>query len=97
LGKLYPHPRAYGSFPRIMGKYVRDRRVISLEEAIRKSTSYPASIFGIKDRGVIREGMKADVVVFDRNNILDRATYLSPHQYSEGVKYVIVNGSVSFQ
>lgn len=91
-----PHPRLYGTFPRVLGKYVREEKVISLEEAIRKMTSQPAEVFGFYKRGVLREGNYADIVIFDPNKIIDKATYSLPNQYSEGVKTVIVNGNIVF-
>lgn len=93
-GRGVPHPRSYGTFARVLGVYVREKRVLSLEDAIRKMTSLPASRFGLQDRGVLRPGMKADVVIFDSARIIDRATFANPHQYAEGVSYVIVNGMV---
>jgi N-acyl-D-amino-acid deacylase len=86
------HPRAYGTFPRILGKYVRDEKVVSLEEAIRKMTSAVADRLSIRDRGQLREGFWADVVIFDPMTIADRATYEKPHQPSVGIKDVFVNG-----
>jgi len=94
LGENKTHPRSYGTFPRILGKYVREKEVLSLEEAIRKMTSLPAQKLGLKDRGMIREGMWADVVVFDPRRVVDKATYEDPHRYSEGIEYVLVNGEV---
>ncbi len=88
------HPRAYGNFPRIMGKYVRDEHVMSLEEAVRKATSAVATRLSIPDRGIVREGMFADIAVFDPNTIADRSTYDQPHQISAGVRYVFVNGTL---
>jgi N-acyl-D-aspartate/D-glutamate deacylase len=88
----HPHPRSYGTFPRILGRYVRERGVISLEEAIRKMTSLSADQVGQSQRGRIAEGMYADITVFDGDTIIDRATYADPHQYSVGVLHVIVNG-----
>lgn len=90
-----PHPRAYGTFPRVLGKYVRDEKVLSLPEAIRKMTSLPAGKFRLEDRGVLKEGFCADLVVFDPAKIRDTATYADPHQYPEGVRYVIVNGEIA--
>ena len=87
------HPRAYGNFPRLLGKYVRDERVIPLEDAIRKMSSAVATRLAIQDRGVLRAGMYADVVVFDPNTIADRATFESPHQLSVGMRHVFVNGT----
>ena len=86
------HPRSYGSYPRILGKYVREEKVIPLEEAVRKMTSAVAARLSIRDRGLLREGFAADVVVFDPETIGDRATYEEPHQVSKGVRHVLVNG-----
>jgi N-acyl-D-aspartate/D-glutamate deacylase len=86
------HARFYGSFPRKIRHYAIDRGAISVEHAIRSSTSLPATIMGLKDRGLIREGMAADIVIFDLAAIRDKATFFEPHQYSEGVEYVFVNG-----
>jgi dihydroorotase/N-acyl-D-amino-acid deacylase len=86
------HPRSYGTYPRILGKYVREEGVIPLEDAIRKMTSAVADRLSIRDRGLLREGMYADVVIFDPETVADRATYESPHQLSVGVEYVFVNG-----
>lgn len=90
--KSNPHPRAYGSFARLLGRYVREEGVISLEEAIRRLTSFPARTFGITRRGALEPGAFADVVVFDPQRITDRATFAEPHQYAEGVVHVFVNG-----
>ena len=89
-----PHPRAYGTYPKILGRYVREFNVISLEEAIRKSTSLAAESIGVEDRGTLAEGLYADIVVFDPETIIDNATYEEPHQHSTGVEYVLVNGEV---
>jgi N-acyl-D-aspartate/D-glutamate deacylase len=86
------HARFYGSFPRKIRHYALDRGAISLESAIRSSTSLPARIMGLRGRGMIREGFAADLVVFDGATIRDKATFFEPHQYSEGVPYVFVNG-----
>ncbi|MFC1563132.1 amidohydrolase family protein [candidate division KSB1 bacterium] len=94
LGRGRPHPRWYGTFPRILGKYVREEGVISLETAIHKMTWMNAEKLGLKDRGIIRKGMAADICIFDAERIIDRATFTDPHQYSEGVEYVLVNGEV---
>ena len=88
------HPRAYGNFARLLGKYVQDEKVIPLEEAIRKLSSLPAGNLGLKKRGMIKEGNYADVVMFDPNKIQDHATFENPHQYATGMMYVIVNGTV---
>jgi N-acyl-D-amino-acid deacylase len=86
------HPRAWGSFPRILGKYVRDEKLLRLEEAVRKMTSLPASRVGIRDRGILRPGMMADLAVFDPATIRDLATFEDPNHYSVGMRYVFVNG-----
>jgi N-acyl-D-amino-acid deacylase len=90
--KSNPHPRAYGNFARVLGKYVRDEKVITLPEAIRRLSAFPATNLGLDHRGFVKEGMFADVVVFDPATIADRATYEKPHQYAVGVKHVFVNG-----
>jgi N-acyl-D-amino-acid deacylase len=90
--KSNPHPRAYGNFARLLGKYVREERVIPLEEAVRRLTSLPASNLRIRERGWLRPGNYADVVVFDADSIADHATFEQPHQYATGMKHVFVNG-----
>ncbi len=90
--KSNPHPRAYGNFARVLGKYVRDEKVITLPEAIRRLSAFPATNLGLDHRGFLKEGMFADVVVFDPATIADRATFEKPHQYAVGVKHVFVNG-----
>lgn len=92
FGEGVPHPRGYGNAVRVLGRYVRDERVISLEEAIRKMTSLPAEQFGFADRGRLVEGLAADVVIFDPKTVGDRATYAEPHQYPTGMVHVLVNG-----
>ncbi len=92
LGKDKPHPRSYGTFPRMLGRYVREERIMSLERAIEKMTSLTARKFGIYGRGQIKEGFFADLSVFDPERVIDRATWTEPHQYPEGIPYVIVNG-----
>jgi len=94
LGRGKPHPRWYGTFPRVLGKYVREEGVISLETAIHKMTWMNAEKIGLRNRGIIRKGMAADICIFDAGRIIDRATFTDPHQYSEGVEYVLVNGKV---
>lgn len=89
-----PHPRSYGTFARVLNVYVREKHVISLEEAVRKMTSLPAQRFGLTDRGLLRPGLKADVIVFDPERVRDKATFAEPHQYAEGVSFVIVNGAL---
>jgi N-acyl-D-amino-acid deacylase len=87
-----PHPRAYGNFSRLLGKYVRDEKVITLHEAIRKLTSLPASNLRISRRGELKVGNYADIVVFDPATIADKATFEKPHQFAEGMIHVFVNG-----
>ena len=91
------HPRAYATFSRVLAKYVREEKLLTLEEAVRKMTSLAAARAGLKDRGVLREGMKADVIVFDPAKVQDRSTYEDPHHFSEGVAHVIVNGTPVLQ
>jgi len=86
------HPRAYATFSRVLAKYVREEKLLTLEEAVRKMTSLAASRAKLADRGVLRAGMKADIAVFDPARVRDRSTYEDPHHYSEGVAHVIVNG-----
>ena len=97
VGRGVPHPRNYGTFPRVISYYVREKGVLSLEEAIRKMTSLPAQVFKLKDRGLLKEGMYADICVFDLENFKDKATFEEPHQYSQGLSYVIVNGKIAIQ
>jgi len=92
LGGEHPHPRAYGTFPRILRKYVREEGKLRLEEAIRKFSALPAQRVRLTDRGVLKKGMWADIVVFDPATIRDRATFENPNQLSEGMQYVLVNG-----
>lgn len=94
-GKGMPHPRAYGTNARVLAKYVRDEKLVSLEEMIRRMTSLAAQKFQLKDRGLIKEGMAADIVIFDLNEVTDKATFEQPHQYSVGFHYVLVNGQVT--
>jgi N-acyl-D-amino-acid deacylase len=94
LRKGNPHPRNFGTFPRVLGVYVREKELLKLEDAVRKMTSLNAAKAGLRDRGLLRVGQYADVTVFDPKTILDRSTYTEPFQYSEGIEYVIVNGKV---
>jgi len=87
-----PHPRSYGTFPRVLGHYARDERVLSLAEAVHKMTGLPARRLGLKDRGEIRVGAKADLVVFDARRVADQATFEDPHRYPVGIEHVLVNG-----
>ncbi|MEO8572797.1 MAG: D-aminoacylase [Pyrinomonadaceae bacterium] len=96
FGAGVPHPRGYGNNARVLGRYVRELKVITLEDAIRKMTSLPAQTFNLRDRGQIREGFAADIVIFDESKIGDKATFEQPHQYAEGFSSVIVNGKVVF-
>jgi len=92
--QLYTHPRYYGSFPRVLGRYAREKGVLDLSEAIRKMTSLPASKLGLKDRGIIAKGQAADIVIFNPKTIIDRATFEEPSQFPQGIEYVLVNGEV---
>ena len=92
LGQAHPHPRAYGTFPRILRKYVREDKALTLEDAIRKFSALPAQRMRLADRGVLKAGMWADVVIFDPATVRDRATFDNPNQLSEGMEYVLVNG-----
>jgi N-acyl-D-amino-acid deacylase len=94
LGKGKPHPRTYGTFPRILGRYVKKEGILTMENAIRKMTSLPAQKLKLRDRGLIREDMWADIVIIDPKRVADQATYQNPHRYPEGIKYVLVNGEV---
>ena len=94
LGKGQPHPRYYGTFPRVLGHYARDEGIITLQEAVRKMTSAPAQRMGFKDRGLLREGYKADIAVFDPLRVKDEATFTDPHRFASGIPYVLVNGTV---
>jgi N-acyl-D-amino-acid deacylase len=96
FGEGVPHPRGYGNNTRVLAKYVREMKLITLEDAIRKMTSLPAQTFQLHDRGLIKEGFAADLVIFDENTITDKATFENPHQYSEGFTSVIVNGEIVF-
>ena len=94
-GRGHPHPRYYGTFPRVLGRYVRELKVVALPEAVKKMTSMNADKLGIGDRGRLKEGLAADVTVFDQDRVIDRATFEQPHQFPVGIKYVIVNGVVT--
>ena len=91
-GGTHPHPRWYGTFPRVLGRYVREQGALALPDAVRKMTSMNAEKLGILDRGLLREGLQADVVVFDADTVADQATFASPHQYPAGILHVFVNG-----
>jgi N-acyl-D-amino-acid deacylase len=90
--KSSTHPRAYGNFARLLGKYVRDEKRVTLPEAVRRLTSFPASNLGIKDRGLVQPGMMADLAIFDPATIADKATFAEPQQFAIGMRHVLVNG-----
>jgi N-acyl-D-amino-acid deacylase len=92
-----PHPRGYGTNARVLGKYVREEKILSLEEAIRRMTSLPAQKFQLKDRGLLREGYAADIVIFDEKEVKDISTFEKPHAYSKGFHHVIVNGVLTVE
>jgi N-acyl-D-amino-acid deacylase len=94
FGKGVLHPRSYGTFARVLGVYVRERKILTLEDAVRKMSSFPAQRLGLSDRGLLRPGMKADVVIFDPATVADRAVFGNPHQYAAGFSHVIVNGEL---
>ncbi len=93
-GRGKPHPRGYGSNPRVLGRYAREKKVLTFEEAVRKMTSMPARIFKMEDRGLVYKGFWADITIWNPDTIIDKATFEEPHQYSVGVEYVIVNGKI---
>jgi N-acyl-D-amino-acid deacylase len=95
MGVGNPHPRSYGTNARVLGEYVRNRGVLSLEDAVRRMTSLPARTFSLRDRGLVREGMAADLVIFDPARVEDKATFAKPHQYSQGFDFVLVNGKIA--
>ncbi|HEY8559875.1 MAG TPA: D-aminoacylase [Pyrinomonadaceae bacterium] len=97
FGEGMPHPRGYGNNTRVLAKYVREMKLITLEDAVRKMTSLPAQTFNLPNRGLIKEGFAADLVVFDENTIVDKSTFENPHQYSEGFAQVLVNGEIVFE
>jgi len=95
--KGFPHPRVHGTFPRVLGRFAREKNYISMSEAIRKMTSLPAQTMGLEDRGLIKSGFMADLVLFDEENIIDKADFTNPHQYPEGIVKVIVNGQLALE
>jgi N-acyl-D-amino-acid deacylase len=97
FGKNHPHPRSYGTFVRVLGVYVREKKLLPLETAVQKMSAFPAQRLGLTDRGVIRQGLKADIAVFDPSTVRDTATFEKPHSYAEGVSYVLVNGQIVFE
>lgn len=94
LRRDQPHPRSFGTFPRVLGRYVRELKILTLEEAVRKMTSLNAGKLGLYDRGLLRPGLAADVTIFDPQRVIDKSTYENPFQYSEGIEYVLVNGQL---
>jgi dihydroorotase/N-acyl-D-amino-acid deacylase len=97
FGRNVPHPRSYGTFARVLGLYARDKKVLRLETAVQKMSALPAQRLGMTDRGVLRQGLKADIAVFDQATVRDTATFEKPHSYAEGVSLVIVNGEIAFE
>ena len=96
-GRSHPHPRYYGTFPRVLGRYVRELKVLTLAEAVKKMTSMNADKIGVADRGRLKEGLAADITIFDQDRVIDRATFENPHQFPVGIKHVIVNGEVTIE
>ncbi len=92
IGKGFPHPGAYGAFPRVLGHYVRERKLLGLEEAVRKMTSLPADRLGLRDRGRVMAGCKADLVLFDPLTVADQSTFTEPRRFAAGIDEVLVNG-----
>jgi N-acyl-D-amino-acid deacylase len=97
FGQAVPHPRSYGTFVRVLGRYVREKKLLTLETAVQKMSSFPAQRLGLADRGVLRAGLKADLAIFDPARIADTATFEKPHSYAAGVSTVIVNGQIAFE
>lgn len=97
FGRANPHPRSYGTFARVLGRYVRETKTLKLEEAVRKMTAFPAARLMLNDRGILRPGMKADIVIFDPTTVRDTATFETPHAYAEGFSHVLVNGELVFE
>jgi N-acyl-D-aspartate/D-glutamate deacylase len=96
-GDGHPHPRAYGTFPRVLGVYVREKKVLPLNIAIHKMTGLSAARLGLDDRGLIKEGYVADLTIFDPETIMDKSTFTDPHQYPEGIPYVLINGKFAVE
>jgi N-acyl-D-amino-acid deacylase len=97
LSEGKPHPRYYGTFPRVLGKYVREEKLFSLAEGVKKMTSMPAEKLGLRGRGIIKKNYYADLVIFNPDEIIDKATFVNPHQLAVGIEYVIVNGKVAIE
>src|ERR1041384_7188825 len=96
-GSSRPHPRSYGTFVRVLGRYVRELKVITLEDAVRKMLGSPAKRLGLVGPGLLKEGLKADLVLFDPATVRDTATYEKPHQYAQGISLVVINGEAVFE
>jgi N-acyl-D-aspartate/D-glutamate deacylase len=94
LSEGKPHPRSYGTFPRVLGRYAREERLLPLETAVYKMTGLPAARLGLTDRGVVKQGAKADLVAFSPERVADMATYEDPHRYAVGIPHVVVNGRI---
>ncbi|GAG79968.1 unnamed protein product, partial [marine sediment metagenome] len=94
MGKWKPHPRFYGTYPRILGKYVREEKILTFEDAIRRMTAFPAQRYGLQNRGMIQAGMWADITILDADHVIDMAGYDDPHRYPIGIQYVLVNGEI---
>jgi N-acyl-D-amino-acid deacylase len=92
-----PHPRVYGSFPRVLGRYVREEKALTLEDAVYKMTGKPAEVFELTGRGILGTGNYADIVVFNPDTVMDKGTFLEPLQYPEGIEYVMINGRLVLQ
>jgi N-acyl-D-aspartate/D-glutamate deacylase len=97
IESLAIHPRSWGTFPKVIRQFCKENKQIGLEALIHKMTGLPALTLGLRNRGLIREGMKADLAIFDVDRVRDKATYTEPHQYSEGVEYVFVNGGLAIK
>lgn len=97
LSRGKPHPRSYGTCPRVLKTYCREKKILTLQEVVRKMTSLPAQKLGLSDRGLLKEGMWADIVLFDKDEVADVATFINPHQYPNGIEYVIVNGVITLE
>jgi len=95
LGEGKPHPRYYGTFPRVLGKYAREEKLFSLSTAVKKMTSMPARKLGLSNRGLLAKDCYADIVVFNPETVMDNATFVNPHQFPSGIEYVIVNGKIT--
>jgi N-acyl-D-amino-acid deacylase len=97
LGAGKPHPRCYGAFPRYLDQYVNQKKILRLEDAVRRMTSMPAARLGLQDRGILREGMKADITIFNPKTVRDNSTYEDPHRYPGGIIHVLINGAITIE